>query len=161
VQRDLDTGRVSPKAAKELYGVVSRSGRVSRKATEAQRQSMRLARVGNFANDEAKFCRSEPFAKLGDSLALARDGRGVHVVSNAGYVLATGNTQWRNGAVTQTMDRLPKVQGIALHAKLAMTAFYCPASGALLSVDVHRKSESATDDLNLDLTSLEALNSGA
>ncbi len=161
VQRDLDTGRVSPKAAKELYGVVSRSGRVSRKATEAQRQSMRLSRVGNFANDEAKFCRSEPFAKLGDSLALARDGRGVHVVSNAGYVLATGNTQWRNGAVTQTMDRLPKVQGIALHAKLAMTAFYCPASGALLSVDVHRKSESATDDLNLDLTSLEALNSGA
>ena len=161
VQRDLDTGRVSAKAAKELYGVVTRSGRVSRKSTEKLRQDIRLGRVGSFVTDETKFCRSAPFARLGDSLAIARDERGTHVVSNAGYILATGSTQWRKGAVAQTLDKLPKVQGISLHAKLAMTAFYCPASGALLSVDVHRKGDTPGDDLLLDLDSVAALNSSA
>lgn len=160
VQRDLDTGRVSPKAAKELYGVVSRAGRVNKKASEALRQSMRQARVGSFVTDEAKFCRETPFARLGDALALARDARGTHVVSRAGYILATGSTQWRRGARAQTLEKLPKVQGIDLHSGLAMTAFYCPASGALLSVDVHRRSEAAADDLMLDLGSVVALNSG-
>jgi hypothetical protein len=40
-----------------------------------------------------------------------------------------------------------------------MTAFYCPASGALLAVDVHRKSDVPGDDLMLDLDSVAALNS--
>ena len=158
VQRDIDTGRVSAKAAKELYGVVSRAGKVSRKATDQQRHAMRLARVGSFVTDEASFCHATPFAKLGHALALARDARGTHVVSNAGYILATGHTQWRKRAVAQTMSKLPKVQAISLHEKLAVTAFYCPASGALLSVDVHRKEDVPGDDLNLDLASVEQLN---
>ena len=79
------------------------------------------------------------------------------MVSKAGVILATGTTQWRRGAVAQTLDKLPKVQGISLHQKLALTAFYCPASGALLSVDVHRKGEAPGDDLMLDLDSLAAL----
>jgi len=158
VQRDLDTGRVSAKAAKELYGAVVRSGKVSSKATEKQRHAMRLARVGSLVADESKFCRAMPFARLGDSLALVRDERGTHVVSKAGCILSTGSTAWRKGAVAQTFDKLPKVQGISLHRNLSLTAFYCPASGDLLSADVHLKAEAAVDDLNLDLGSVEALN---
>ncbi|MSQ51345.1 MAG: hydantoinase B/oxoprolinase family protein [Betaproteobacteria bacterium] len=158
VQHDLDTGRVSVKAAKELYGVVSRAGRVSKNASVKQRNAVRVARVGNFITDESKFCKAAPFARLGDSLALTRDERGTHVVSNAGYILVTGTTEWRKGAVPQTFAKLPKVQGIDLHRNLAMTAFYCPASGALLSVDLHRKSEMPFDDLMLDLASVEQLN---
>jgi N-methylhydantoinase B len=158
-QRDLDAGRVSPRAAKELYGVVSRAGRVNRKASERLREAMRLARVGTFATEASQFCHVAPFARLGASLALARDERGTHVVSNAGYILATGHTQWRKRAVARTMDRLPKVQAISLHEELAVTAYYCPASGAQLSVDVHRKDEAPRDDLDLDLASVEALNS--
>jgi N-methylhydantoinase B len=120
---------------------------------------MRLSRVGKFDTDPIKFCMAAPFARLGESLALARDERGTHVVSNAGYVLATGTTEWRKGAAAKTFAKLPKVQGIDLHEKLAMTAFYCPASGALLSADVHRRDESATDDLMLDLSSIAALSS--
>ncbi len=161
MQRDLDTGRVSAKAAKELYGVVTRSGKVSKKASEALRRKMRLARVGSLVTDEARFCRALPFARMGESLALARDERGVHVVSNAGCILASGSTQWRGGAVAQTLQKLPRSQGITLHADLALTAFYCPASGALLSVDVHRKGETPCDDLMLEVNSLEALNAAA
>ena len=159
MQRDLDAGRVSVKAAKELYGVVTRAGKVGKKSTQNQRNAMRLSRVGKFDTDPIKFCMAAPFARLGESLALARDERGTHVVSNAGYVLATGTTEWRKGAAAKTFAKLPKVQGIDLHEKLAMTAFYCPASGALLSADVHRRDESATDDLMLDLSSIAALSS--
>ena len=56
-------------------------------------------------------------------------------------------------------SKLPKSYGVTLHEKLSMTAFYCPASGALLSVDVHRKGESPHEDLALDLHSVAALNS--
>jgi len=158
VQRDVDTGRVSAKAAKELYGAVVRAGKVSARATQKQRDAMRLARVGSFVTDEARFCRNTPFAQLGEALALARDERGTHVVSKAGFILSTGNTRWRAGAVAQTLNKAPKVQGITLHEKLAMTAFYCPASGALLAVDVHRKGEPPADDLMLDVGSVEQLN---
>ena len=146
------------KAAKELYGAVVRAGKVSKKATLELRARMRADRVGGLITDESRFCRATPFARLGVALSLARDDRGTHVMSNAGYILATGTTQWRKGAVARTYEKLPKSQGIQLHEKLALTAFYCPASGALLSVDVHRKTDPAVEDLNLDLGSVESLN---
>jgi hypothetical protein len=43
---------------------------------------------------------------------------------------------------------------IRLHEKLAMTAYCCPATGTLLSVDVHEKGCAPADDIVLDLHAL-------
>jgi N-methylhydantoinase B len=46
------------------------------------------------------------------------------------------------------------VLGIRLHEKLAMTAYYCPATGSLLSLDLHEKGTTPQDDIVLDLGAL-------
>lgn len=55
------------------------------------------------------------------------------------------------------MTKLPAEHRIALHQDLAITAFYCPASGRLLSVDVHEHGKAVTDDVVLNLASVEKL----
>ena len=151
VEKDVARGAVSAAAARKIYGVVLKSGRADAKATATLRQKIRQQRVGKFAKNPAKFCKAEPFASLSEGLFLARDARGTHVVTTAGYILATNSTRWRAGAVAKTMTKLPNEHRIALHADLAMTAFYCPASGALLSVDVHERGKKPMDDVVLDL----------
>jgi hypothetical protein len=69
----------------------------------------------------------------------------------------TGSTRWRQGAKAVTVERLPPAYRIALHRDLACTAWYCPASGALLALDFHRRDEKPSDDLDLDLASVERI----
>ena len=61
------------------------------------------------------------------------------------------------GAKSVTFDKLPERYRIDLHADLRCTVHYCPASGAQLAVDFHRKGEAPSDDLMLDLTTLPRL----
>jgi hypothetical protein len=126
-------------------------------ATERQREAIRKARVGNFDTDPARRCASQPFASLSESLFVAQDERGAHVVSRAGYILSTGNTNWRQGAKSVTFDKLPERYRIDLHADLRCTVHYCPASGSLLAVDFHRKDEKPADDLVLELNTIPRL----
>ena len=157
VARDVARGAVSIEAARKIYGVALKAGRPDPKASEALRQKVRQLRVGKFAKHPAKFCRAEPFSSLSENLFLARDARGVHVVTTAGYILATNTTKWRQGAVDRSMTKLPAEHHVALHKDLAITAFYCPASGTLLSVDVHERGKPVSDDVVLDLASVGKL----
>ncbi|HEX9465843.1 MAG TPA: hydantoinase B/oxoprolinase family protein [Alphaproteobacteria bacterium] len=157
VAADEARGAVSPEAARKIYGIVLKRGRPDAKTSEGLRRKLRLQRVGKFAKNPAKFCAAEPFASLGENLFLARDARGTHVVSKAGYILSTNSTRWRRGAVARTMTRLPAEHRIALHRDLAVTAFYCPASGVLLSIDVHERGKKVPDDVVLDLPAAEKL----
>jgi N-methylhydantoinase B len=165
VARDVARGAVSRDAAEEIYGVVLARGSVEKSAsalsevdfaaTERRRQEMRAARVGKLADDPAKMLHVKHIASIGDAMSVVRDARGFHVVSRAGYVLCSGSTRWRSGAVARAIEDAA-LYGIRLHERLAMTAYYCPASGTLLSVDVHEKGTAPPDDVVLDLDVLTA-----
>jgi N-methylhydantoinase B len=151
VARDVEAGAVSAEAAEVVYGVICGGG-LDRDATETLRNKLRLERVGGkFANDADKMFQASPDAQLSDSLFLARDRRGWHVMTRAGYILCTGSTKWRSGAVSKTSAKLPNEFMIALHDDLAATEYYCPASGTLLAVDLHRRDEKPADDVVLEL----------
>ncbi len=157
VARDVTSGAVTEQTAREIYGVVIDGAAADPAATERQRESIRSARVGNFDTDPAKRCAAKPVASLSEGLFVAQDERGTHVVSRAGFILSTGNTNWRQGAKSVTFDKLPKPYLIDLHDDLRCTVHYCPASGTQLAVDFHRKGETPSDDLMLDLTTLPRL----
>lgn len=154
VVQDLAAGWVSAQAAKEIYGVIANDGRVDAAATDAQRRALRAKRVERPVCDEAKFTRGAAIGSISESLLIVRDDRGTHVATRAGYILSTDSARWRAGAVAATFDVLPPEYRIALHRDLSATAYYCPASGTLLSVDVHERGATPQDDVVLDLRSL-------
>jgi N-methylhydantoinase B len=159
VMRDVDAGAVSGQAAEAVYGVVCHNG-LDRKATESRRTVMRLDRLGvPFVHDPARMFQGAPAMALSESLFLAEDRRGWHVITKAGYILCTGSTRWRAGAIAKTATELPYAFMIRLHDDLAATTHYCPASGTLLSVDFHRRDEQPPDDLVLDLEALTTVRS--
>jgi N-methylhydantoinase B len=157
VARDVASGAVNGETAREIYGVVVNGAGADGAATERQREAIRKSRVGNFDTDPARRCASQPFASLSESVFVAQDERGTHVVSRAGYILSTGSTNWRQGAKSVTFDKLPERYRIDLHADLRCTVHYCPASGSLLAVDFHRKDEKPADDLVLELNTIPRL----
>lgn len=151
VAADVASGAVSLAAAEAIYGVVCRDG-LDIATTEARRKMMRRERVGGtFADEPERMYQGPVVTALSEALFLAQDRRGSHVVSKAGYILCTGSTRWREGAVAKTWTALPDELMIHLHEDLAVTTYYCPASGTLLSVDVHRRDETPADDVVLDL----------
>lgn len=154
VARDLAAGWISIDAAREIYGVLTTDGQVDAAATDVQRQALRARRVGRFADDESKFTRATPIGSISESLHIVRDRKCTHVATQAGYILSTGSTRWRSGAVAATFDTLPPEYRIALHQDLAVTAYYCPATGTLLAVDVHERDARPPDDVVLDLGSV-------
>jgi N-methylhydantoinase B len=157
VANDVLAGAVSAETAREIYGVVVSGGTVDDAATERQREAILKSRVGNFDTDPARKSAAKPIASLSEGLFIAQDERGMHVTSRAGYILSTDTTTWRKGAKSVTFDKLPERYRIDLHADLRCTVHYCPASGAQLAVDFHRKGEQPVDDLLLDLASLPRL----
>jgi N-methylhydantoinase B len=157
VARDVISGAVTTETAREIYGVVVNGSGADHAGTERRREAIRKARVGNFDTDPARRCAAAPFASLSEGLFVAQDERGTHVVSRAGYILSTGDTNWRKGAKSVTFDKLPERYRIDLHADLRCTVHYCPASGALLAVDFHRKGDAPLDDLVLDIATLPRL----
>ena len=157
VARDVASGAVTVETAREIYGVVVDGSDLDEAATECRRESIRMARVGNFDADPGKRSAAKPIASLSEGLLMTQDERGTHVVTRAGYILSTGDTAWRKGARSVTYDKLPDRYCIDLHADLRCTVHYCPATGAQLAVDFHRKDEKPADDLLLDLTSIAAI----
>jgi len=153
VLADLQRGLISETAAAEVYGVVIAQGDVDRAATETRRKTLRRARIGTPCNDPARFSKGRRIASIGDRLFVARDSRGLHVVSPVGFILASGSTRWRAGAAAVPMEP-PGALPIRLHERLAMTAYCCPATGTLLSLDVHEKDVAPADDIVLDLDAL-------
>ena len=156
VELDVENGAVSESAARDVYGVVIGDAA----ATATLREEMRLARVGVFVTDEARFCRTAPCATLGPSLLVARDGRGLHVTTPAGFILCTGHSRWREGAHRTTMQQLPAAFAIKLHEDLEATAWRCPATGLQLTLDLHLRGTDPVHDVEIDLEDLIARQSG-
>jgi len=154
VEIDVADDLVSAEAARELYGAVIANGKADRAASDELRTQMRRARVGKFETDPAKFCKTEPLAAISESLLVTRDTRGTHVVTPAGYILATGSTRWRANAVAITSDHPPAAHRIGLHQQLDVTTYYCPADGTLLAVDFHERGSRPVDDVLIDPASL-------
>jgi len=154
VLADLRRGLISKTAAAEVYGVVIAQGRVDRAATETRRETLRRERVGTLCDDPARFSKGKRIASIGDRLFVVRARRGLHVVSPAGFILASGSTRWRAGAAAVPMEP-PAALPIRLHERLAMTAYCCPATGTLLSLDVHERGVAPADDIVLDLDALK------
>jgi N-methylhydantoinase B len=154
VVRDVSAGAVSPEAARNIYGVVLKDGKADQEATERERKKMRLNRVGTFDTDPSRITDGERLGTLGESLFLVRDDRGIHVATSAGYILSTNSTRWRAGAKAVTVNKLPPYHRIDMHEKLSLTAYYCPASGTQLCVEIHEKDQHPVDDIVLDLSSI-------
>jgi len=154
---DLACGAVSAEAAKEIYGVIVTGDGIDAAASERERKMIRERRAGRLVSDPDKFCKAKPLGSISESLLVARDGRGLHVVTAAGYILATGHTRWRSGAVAKCFDSLPPEYRITLHQELGVTAYFCPASGTLLGIDLHERGKIPPEDTLLDLPSFERL----
>lgn len=152
VARDVADNLVSAEAARAIYGVILRNTDADPEASEKLRTDMRLARVGSFVTDANRFCKSKPIGALSDTLLIARDERGTHVVTKAGFILSTGSTRWRSGAIAVTREQPPAEHKILLHEQLAVTTYYCPATGTLLAVDIHERDHRITDDVLIDPT---------
>jgi N-methylhydantoinase B len=151
VLQDVLIDAVSHDASREIYGVVIEDGSVDLPATERERQARRALRGarGGPVGDSAAGGRL--LARIGPNLRVVEDSDGIHVVSAGGHRLASGNTNWREGAMSAPVSQAAGIHRITMHADLAMTAFYCPASGDLLAVEVHEASVVPVDDVALDL----------
>lgn len=153
---DVVAGAVSKAAAAQVYGVSISDSAVDSEATISKRKHLRLARLEGCDNRgptlEAK--NSETIAKLGPNLRVVRVDGVLKVVSSGQAVLSSGDTCWRKGAIRRETSAPNPEHKISLHADLRMTSFYCPQTGALLAVDVHRADEMPADDIELDLSSL-------
>lgn len=138
VAGDVRRRLLTPSRAQEVYGVVLRDGGagVDLPATDALRAAVRRTRLaaagpGGAASD------------AGDR-TVGRDGPDA---AQGGAALSQRPNGWRAAAVRTPVD--PGGHGITLHPELAMTAYYCPATGTLLAVDVHRAVEEPFDDVIL------------
>ena len=150
VENDVATRAVSLMAAREIYGVVVGDNA----ATAALREDLRRDRVGECVVDPARLCRENAIGGLGPSLEIRRDARGLHVTTPAGFILATGHSRWREGALCKTMKQVAAAHRILLHEQLEATAWYCPATGLQLAVDFHEKGKPPLHDVIVELESL-------
>jgi N-methylhydantoinase B len=148
VLRDLYRGAISPKTAHDIFGLVTSPEGIDEAGTAARHTALHTDRVGAFT--PLRRIDATPVMPLGPNLTLVRNDAGHHVISRAGHVLCSGHTRWRDGAIGKPLDpaTLPK---ITLHADLAMTVWFCPASGVQLAVDIHRKDEAPRHDIEIAL----------
>lgn len=159
VADDIRKGAVSEQAARVVYGVVHKGG-VDQAASRNLRAQKRLERVGGrFDNDPARIFTGDlgKGVSLSSALTLVPDGADFHVVSKAGYILATNSTRWRDGARSRTLAQLDREFLITLHEDLAVTEWYCPATGSLLSVDFHYGNNVAPEDVVLTAEAVREL----
>ena len=153
VREDLAVGAISAFACERIYGVRIEDGVVDVEGTKRLRAEIVAQRLGH-APRAGQGIEGDRIARIGPNLSLVKNPSGIHVVSQGGAVLSSGTTCWRKGALARPVSPQDQGHRITLHEGLAMTAFYCPASGALLAVDVHEKDGSAIDDVELNLEAL-------
>ncbi len=155
VWADIQNGVISAEAARTIYGVVGTEQSMNLERTRDVRRQIRQERIGKPPVEEKAKQEATTEIALGPSLRLVKRAQEWQIQSPVGYVLTTGSTAWRAGAIAKPVKIEDYLGQIRLHENLAMTAFYCPASGVLLAVDVHEKSKAPVDDILLDLESFE------
>jgi N-methylhydantoinase B len=147
VEEDVRCGAVTAESARQVYGVVVNDGTADVDATRLIRLERRSQRLGSAPTKEPDPL--APGAQLGPSLRMVKGNDGIEVRTRAGAVLAHNSTRWRKGAIARNVS--PDELQIVLHKELTMTGYYCPLSGEMLSLDVHRRDDEPLDDLDLEL----------
>jgi N-methylhydantoinase A/oxoprolinase/acetone carboxylase beta subunit/N-methylhydantoinase B/oxoprolinase/acetone carboxylase alpha subunit len=147
VEDDVRCGAVSSERAQRIYGAVVKDGKTDDDATLAARLALRRERLGSAPTGEPD--PRAPGMQLGTALRVSSGADGIEVRTRAGALLSRDSTRWRSGAVSRNVD--PNDYEIVLHEELTMTGFFCPISGEMLSLDVHRRGDEPFDDLDLDL----------
>ncbi|ULP41602.1 hydantoinase B/oxoprolinase family protein [Mycobacterium lentiflavum] len=169
VATDVRLDMVSPVTAHDIYGVVVHGHGagmiVDEDATRELRRDIRAVRLGKNSGDvplttapidptsQPVGCiDADQWIALSDRLRLVRSATGEWRVQTVdGAVLVTGCTRWREGA-KRVVPTLPAVVIKTLHPDLATTGWVCPHTGHLLAVDIHRRDQEPSHDLDLDLT---------
>ena len=147
VGEDIRRGAVTAERAQRVYGVVVNHGKVDNDATRSIRLERRRERLGSAPTGEPDL--HAPGMRLGPALRVVRVDDGFEVRTRAGALLSRNSTRWRTGAVSRNVD--PEDLEIVLHQELTMTGYFCPISGEMLSLDVHRRTDEPLDDLDLEL----------
>jgi N-methylhydantoinase B len=147
VEDDVLCGAVTKIGAERIYGVIVEPGVDCREATRSLRLERRHERLGSAPTGETDLHATG--RQLGPTLRVVNGADGIEVRSRAGALLCRNSTRWRAGAVSR--DVKPSDYGIVLHEELLMTGYFCPISGEMLSLDVHRRDDEPVDDLDLDL----------
>src|ERR1035437_5909405 len=135
VGEDIRCGAVTAERAQRVYGVVVNHGKVDEDATRSIRLARRRERLGRQPTGEPDL--HAPGMQLGPALRVVRVDDGIEVRTRAGALLSRNSTRWRTGAVSRNVD--PEDLEIVLHQELTMTGYFCPISGEMLSLDVHRR----------------------
>ena len=156
VAADVEQGLVSVEAARDIYGVIIANGASDVAASQALRMQIRRQRLEGANPPTSIGADTRTVGRIGECLQVVMRAGYLHVVTSGGATLSTGSTRWRAGAHKVTRERLAGAHAIELHAELAVTAYYCPASGAQIAVDVHRRDEAPLDDIVLDLGRVSA-----
>ncbi|HVB50291.1 MAG TPA: hydantoinase B/oxoprolinase family protein [Acidimicrobiales bacterium] len=146
IEEDVRRGAVTAERARRVYGVVLDQGRVDDDATRSARLILRSERLGHAPTGESD--PDAPGLQLGPALRVIRGDDGFDVRTRAGALLSRNSTRWRPGAISRTLN--PDELEIVLHDELMMTGYFCPISGELLSIDVHRRDDEPLDELDLD-----------
>ncbi len=154
---DVQNNIISKQTAYDVYGVVIVSSGIDVNGTQDQRLHIRQQRIGSSVIVLGRPEDASAGLALGSALRLIQADGIWQVRSHAGHVLSTNTTAWRAGAMAKPVAISAYPGQITLHEHLTMTAFYCPVSGTLLSIDIHEKDTQPKDDILLDLDAFARL----
>ncbi|VEW14118.1 Acetone carboxylase alpha subunit [Brevibacterium casei] len=143
VSADVTAGYVSAQAASDLYGVVIVDGVVDETATQARRETIRLARLTDAsvtAEDAVEPTVGTAPSDGDDAVWLSPDVYQVEGVvrTRAGAVLGTSD-DWVGGTLRRVVPAAEHGRGIRLHEDLELREYLCPTSGRLLWSAVSRR----------------------
>ncbi|HEY8625314.1 MAG TPA: hydantoinase B/oxoprolinase family protein [Solirubrobacteraceae bacterium] len=139
VKRDLELGMISSVRAREIYGV------------PGDREALRRARLQG-AEPPAVPITTEAglvVRGIGLSLALARGAEGPQILCECGQVLASGESNWKEGAAMKPIEAAELAPGIIVHSTLELVRYLCPACGRQHSVEVRERGMPPLPDLRV------------
>ncbi|HUY20475.1 MAG TPA: hydantoinase B/oxoprolinase family protein [Candidatus Binataceae bacterium] len=142
VARDLAERKVSPAAARNLYGVVlDDHGQVAAEATLEQRRQLRMRRAGsNQRPPQAARPAESGWSRIDDNLMTDADGRWC--CAHCGTVLAERGRNYLDGALIRhghPSEAGPQIRGEPEHfvdQRIIFRQFYCPGCYVALLTEV-------------------------
>ena len=136
VRKDVADGYVSARGAHDIYGVqLDKDGSVDAAATQQQRASIRVARIGK-APERDVLADASPFAPL-----RVADGRWQ--CGMCGQDLGTSDSNWRAHAVVSEREISARFRDLGLAVRrreqsepVVLRENFCPGCASSLAVDV-------------------------
>jgi len=161
LQRDLNSGAISPKTAERVYGArFDADGSIDADGTQARRAEIRGQRRGWAVTRAAAtgHCgQLTRVAPLGDVLEFARDEAGKYFVRcGCGTILSAAAENWRDYAGVHVDSDGYEDVGLRVNRALELRSYCCPGCSRLLSVDCCAVGEPHPHDVKLDFSGASA-----